>query len=127
MVRTGLYAAAALLAVMVLTAQSCAEERDDRSSNEVTSDKWSQIELGMTKQEVRSILGEPDEARATVTGPAYTEQWSWGVVTTRDGEVLEADYQISFGENGLVDAKYRCWRPGRTKSVGVRCNLLNPP
>jgi SmpA/OmlA family protein len=114
--RSGFCVAAAFLTVMVLTAPACGEGADDLDAGEVTAEKWERIERGMTKDEVRSILGDADDVETSDLDEhlRWTETWSWGY--TRE-------YQISFDQDGRVTGKYKCRGPRGVRSR-VACRLV---
>jgi outer membrane protein assembly factor BamE (lipoprotein component of BamABCDE complex) len=61
---------------------------------------WAKVQIGMSMEEVRSVLGEPDDVQTfdmkdPFTGETeHTETWYYGF-----------SYQISFDKDGAVDAK----------------------
>ena len=53
-----------VVAYLGMGAQSCSEMADDQTKSDNVSQVWSQVHTGMSQNEVRSLLGEPDDTEA---------------------------------------------------------------
>ena len=88
--------AVAALVPFLTGVSSCGETA--KHENEVSSAKWAQVQVGMSREEIRSILGEPDDVQTFdpkdpfAAGIVRTETWYYG-----------SGYQVAFDQVGRVD------------------------
>lgn len=89
-----------LVTVMMVSLGSAVDESDD-SSAAVGPAKYQQIELGMTQQQVRRIIGaEPQDQDETAVQGMTMSCWYYGILSA------EGMYQFCFN-NGRLETKSR--------------------
>lgn len=75
-----------------------ASDADKQATN--VSAHISEIKLGMTRAEVRAILGKPDSTQHFESGGSSDDTWYYGTLSSK------GSYQFAF-ENGRLRAKNR--------------------
>ena len=92
--------AVAALLPFLLGVSSCGET--EKGESEPSSAKWAQVQVGMSRQDVVSILGEPDDVQTFDPKDPFagrtvrTEQWYYG-----------SSHEVAFDHTGRVDSKRR--------------------
>ena len=113
---------------LVMASAACAPYRIDiQQGNVVTAEQLAQLRQGMTREQVRFLLGTP-----LLTDPFHDAQWDY-VFSLRDGktgEVRQRRLTLWFGKDGKLerheaDAAMKAVPPDVTG--GARAYDLTPP
>jgi outer membrane protein assembly factor BamE (lipoprotein component of BamABCDE complex) len=89
----------ALVIVLAIIGLGKASNDADSQSKKVTA-HLSQIKLGMTRTQVKAIVGKPDSTQRMVTSGLVDDTWYYGTLSAK------GSYQFVF-ENGKLTAKNR--------------------
>lgn len=88
------------LGAVTMGAESCSEEieKSEKSSKQATKNV-NKVKLGMSKQQVKQILGKPQDTQVMQSAGSQSECWYYGTLA-------EKQHQLCF-ENGKLESKNR--------------------
>jgi outer membrane protein assembly factor BamE (lipoprotein component of BamABCDE complex) len=87
-----------LIAVAIVGLGVAANDSDKQATN--VAAHISEIHMGMTRPEVRAILGKPDSTQHLESGGLVSDMWYYGTLSTK------GSYQFAF-DNGVLTSKNR--------------------
>jgi outer membrane protein assembly factor BamE len=85
---------APLLAILALSTSACVYKLDVQQGNLITQDSVSKLKKGMTKSEVRQVLGTP-----LLMDPFHGNRWDYYFSTDKNGRSTERTRFSVFFEN----------------------------
>jgi outer membrane protein assembly factor BamE len=89
---------APLIAVLALSTSACIYKIDVQQGNLVTQDVVVKLKKGMTKSEVRQLMGTP-----LLTDPFHGNRWDYYFSTEKGGRVTERTrFSVFFDNDKLV-------------------------
>lgn len=78
----------ALVVVVAIVGLGKASSDADKQSAAV-SKRISEVHVGMTRSQVRAVIGKPDSATTTTTNGLRDDLWSYGSLSTKRSYILE--------------------------------------